>query len=179
MAKGRFKSLSVSEAVYNKLKDIATRRGFSTLSDTVAYLVSLEELILRRLESVTSTSGNITSTAGNLPLVEVKQGVESNTRTSGNITTSSGNIGGNKANTITKCYEKSKMRYPVESFVAYYKHRGVLVDWWEDGNDKVCFELKTGTEEQGSSGNRYHRKYREDEDESWLLQYAPDDWEKE
>jgi hypothetical protein len=66
MAKGRFKSLSVSETVYNKLKEIAARRGFSTLSDTVAYLVALEELVLRRLESITATAGNVTATSGNL-----------------------------------------------------------------------------------------------------------------
>jgi len=157
MAKGKFKSLSVSETVYNKLKDIATRRGFSTLSDTVAYLVSLEELILRRLELVTTSSGN-------LPLAEVKQGVESNTRTSGNVTTSSGNIGANKVNTITKCYEKSKLKYPVESTIAYYKHKGILVDWWEEGDNKVCFELKK------SEDKKQQRK--EQEDDSWLLQYV-------
>jgi hypothetical protein len=180
MAKGKFKSLSVSEAVFNKLKEIAARRGFSTLSDTVAYLVSLEELILRRLEPVTTTSGNITSTAGNLPLTEVKQGVEPNTRTSGNVTTSSGNIDTNKANTITKCYEKSKMKYSVESNIAYFRSKGLLVDWWEEGNDKVCFELKADADSgAGQHHKKYYNKRDEGEDNSWLLQYAPNDWEEE
>lgn len=66
MARGKFRSLSVSEAVYSKLREIAERRGFSTLADTVAYLVSLEELVVRRLESVTTSTGNVTSNTGNL-----------------------------------------------------------------------------------------------------------------
>jgi hypothetical protein len=66
MARGRFRSLSVSETVYNKLKEIAERRGFSTLADTVAYLVSLEELVVRRLESITSNTGNVTTSSGNI-----------------------------------------------------------------------------------------------------------------
>ena len=66
MARGKFRSLSVSDTVYNKLREIAERRGFSTLADTVAYLVSLEELVVRRLESITSNTGNITSSSGNI-----------------------------------------------------------------------------------------------------------------
>jgi len=75
----RFKSLSVSEAVYNKLREIATRRGFSTLADTVAYLATLEELVLRRLESITASTGNDTTSSGNI------------TTTTGNVATGSGN----------------------------------------------------------------------------------------
>jgi hypothetical protein len=145
MAKGRFKSLSVSETVYNKLKEIATRRGFSTLSDTVAYLVALEELVLRRLESITTTSGNVTSSSGKLPAIEVNQLVESNTRTSGSITTTSGNI----INTSTIKQDSS---------------------------------TKSSTTEQSSSTGKYRKKYykkRYEDDESWLLQYVPEDWEKE
>jgi len=77
-----FKSLSVSERVYEKLREIAERRGFATLSDTVAYLVTLEEEVYRRIEQlVTSSSGNVTSSSGNV------------TSSSGNVTSSSGNIG--------------------------------------------------------------------------------------
>lgn len=75
----RFKSLSVSEAVYNKLREIATRRGFSTLADTVAYLATLEELVLRRLESITASAGNDTTSSGNIAT------------TTGNVATGSGN----------------------------------------------------------------------------------------
>jgi len=80
MAPKKFKSLSVSEKVYNKLREIAEKHGFSTLADTVAYLVSLEELVVSRLDTITRVSGNITATTGNI------------TRTSGNVTTTSGNI---------------------------------------------------------------------------------------
>jgi hypothetical protein len=69
----------VSEAVYNKLREIAERRGFSTLADTVAYLVSLEELVVRRLESITTNAGNITTSTGNI------------TSNTGNVTSSTGN----------------------------------------------------------------------------------------
>jgi hypothetical protein len=64
LARGKFRSLSVSDTVYSKLREIADRRGFSTLADTVAYLVSLEELVVRRLESITSNTGNIPSNVG-------------------------------------------------------------------------------------------------------------------
>jgi len=59
MAKGKFKSLSITEPVYNKIKEIASRRGFSTLADTIAYLVTLDDII-------TTSSGNVTTTSGNI-----------------------------------------------------------------------------------------------------------------
>ncbi|MCI4438149.1 MAG: hypothetical protein JHC33_15185 [Ignisphaera sp.] len=146
MAKGRFKSISVSETVYNKLKEIATRRGFSTLSDTVAYLVSLEELVLRRLESITTTSGNVTSSSGKLPATEVNQVVETNTRTSGNITTTSGNI----TNTSTAKQDSS-----------------------------IGSSTKGSTTNQSNSTGKYRRKQykKQYEDDSWVLQYVPEDLE--
>jgi hypothetical protein len=57
MAKGRFKSLSVTVEVYEKLKRIAEKRGFATLADAVAYLVAIEEEVLSRLEKVLGMSG--------------------------------------------------------------------------------------------------------------------------
>jgi hypothetical protein len=59
MAKGKFKSLSVTNPVYDKIKEIATKRGFSTLADTVTYLVTLDDII-------TTTSGNNTTNTGNV-----------------------------------------------------------------------------------------------------------------
>jgi len=50
MARGRFKSLSVTLDVYEKLKRIAEKRGFATLADTIAYLVTLEEEVYSKLE---------------------------------------------------------------------------------------------------------------------------------
>jgi hypothetical protein len=52
MAKGKFRSISVTIEVYEKLKRIAEKRGFSTLADTVAYLVAIEEEVLSRFEKV-------------------------------------------------------------------------------------------------------------------------------
>jgi len=44
MARGKFKSLSVTLDVYEKLRKIAEKRGFATLADTIAYLATLEEV---------------------------------------------------------------------------------------------------------------------------------------
>jgi len=83
MAKHRFKSLSVSEKVYEKLKEIAERRGFATIADTIAYLVTLDDEVYRRLEqltiTVTTSRGNVTTNSGN------------STSVRGNVTTNSGN----------------------------------------------------------------------------------------
>jgi len=59
------------------------------------------------------------------------------------IKTSVANIepNGVQKNTIVKCIKRSKMRYPLESYISLFKHKGVLVDWWDD--DQVCFELKS------------------------------------
>jgi hypothetical protein len=100
-----------------------------------------------------------------------------------NSDTFRGNVSaGKQNNTVTKCFDRARMSYPVESYVAYYKSRGILVDWWEEGENRVCFELKTGAESSSGSGQHRKKLYRmryEDGDESWLLQYAPEDWEKE
>lgn len=152
MARGRFKSLSVSETVYNKLKEIAERRGFSTLADTIAYLVSLEELIVRRLEHVTTNSGNVTSSTGNV------------TTNSGNITPNArGNIASNIAPNIGAniapntgasqpkpvastsggyewCRSKDRVR-DLRSFLKWVDERMGLIDWWEE-EDKYCFKTR-------------------------------------
>jgi len=125
MAGGRFKSLSVSDKVYEKLKEIAERRGFATLADTIAYLVTLEEEVLRRLEHVTTARGNITATRGNV------------TANSGNITSTGGNVGRTKV----FCKKRGEI-VDIKHFIEKLEKKGVLVDWWEEGEDAVCFELK-------------------------------------
>jgi hypothetical protein len=133
MARGRFKSLSVSDTVYSKLREIAERRGFTTLADTVAYLASLEELVVRRLESITSSTGNITCNSGNV------------TTSTGNITTIAGNVE-TSSNTITAgegyewCRSKTGVR-SLQSFIKWVDERFGLVDWWDEG-DRYCFKTK-------------------------------------
>jgi predicted DNA-binding ribbon-helix-helix protein len=145
MARGRFRSLSVSETVYRKLKEIAERRGFSTLADTVAYLVSLEELVASKLESinVTRSSGNNTTSAGNV------------TRSSGNNTTSAGNVA-SRGTTRGKtgsggeegrageghewCWSKAKVR-SLQDFLRWIDGRFGLLDWWDEG-DRYCFQTE-------------------------------------
>jgi hypothetical protein len=85
------------------------------------------------------------------------------------------------------------MKYPLESYINIYKSKGILVDWWEEGDSKVCFELKedsastesstkAGTTKQSNSTSKYRKRYYKkqyEDGESWLLQYVPEDWEKE
>jgi len=120
LARGRFRSLSVSETVYNKLREIAERRGFSTLADTIAYLVSLEELIVRRLESVTSNTGNVTTSSGN---------VTSNT---GNVTSTGGGY--------EWCRSRSSIKN-LEGYLEYLKRSLDLEDWWEE-DGRVCVRTR-------------------------------------
>jgi len=32
----------------------------------------------------------------------------------------------------------------LKSYVEHMEKKGVLVDWWEEGEDTICFELKSG-----------------------------------
>jgi hypothetical protein len=48
------------------------------------------------------------------------------------------------------------MKYSVESNIAYFRSKGLLVDWWEEENDKVCFELKADAD---SGAGQHHMKY--------------------
>ena len=47
-----------------------------------------------------------------------------------------------QGDTVVKCYEKTKMKYSLQSYIALFKSKGILVDWWEEEDNKVCFELK-------------------------------------
>jgi len=85
MPKKGFKSISITEETYRKLIEIRDRRGFATLSDTITYLVTVEQLILTKLEEVTTSRGTVTATTGT-----VTTGSGTITTSSGTITTSSG-----------------------------------------------------------------------------------------
>jgi len=131
LARGRFRSLSVSEAVYNKLREIAERRGFSTLADTVAYLVSLEELVARRLESITGNTGNITTSTGNI------------TASTGNVTTNAGNVKPGSAaagESYEWCRPRSSIR-SLQGFLEWADGRFGLLDWWEE-DGKICLATR-------------------------------------
>jgi len=150
----RFKSLSVSEAVYDKLREIAARRGFSTLADTVAYLATLEELVLRRLESITTTTGNVATGSGNHPVAtDMAVKPPSKAKTSGKLT----------AWDILKrdkvsCMSNIKARNPARVIEALFESGAVKIDlgrdicvvepgfWWRfwDTLDK----LKTPSDEE-------------------------------
>ena len=132
-----FRSISVSETVYNKLKEIAERRGFSTLADTIAYLVSLEEEILRRLDSLTSNTSTSTTTSGRRetspdPSSTANSGRRSDTPKDTSIIKTS--------STKTFCKDKFEIR-DVSRYVKKLKDEGVLIDWWDE-ESKYCFEVK-------------------------------------
>jgi len=127
----------VSETVYNKLKEIAERRGFSTLADTIAYLVSLEEEILRRLDSLTSNTSTSTTTSGRRetspdPSSTANSGRRSDTPKDTSIIKTS--------STKTFCKDKFEIR-DVSRYVKKLKDEGVLIDWWDE-ESKYCFEVK-------------------------------------
>jgi hypothetical protein len=135
MARGRFKSLSVSETVYQKLREIAERRGFSTLADTVAYLVTLEELVVRKLESVTASAGNITRIAGNVTTSAGNVASQGATRDKGEAGPGEG-----RAEGYEWCRSKVKVRN-LQSFTKWVDEHFGLLDWWEEG-DRYCFKTK-------------------------------------
>jgi len=163
MAKGRFKSLSVSETVYNKLKEIAARRGFSTLSDTVAYLVALEELVLRRLESITATAGNVTATSGNL-----------------SATNATG-----EASVADPSYRLVDRSEGDGIIVEVYDGEPNTIDGGSSdsgtvaGTETSTVNRSSGTAAGTGQYRKKHYKKRFEEDESWLMRYVPEAEEKE
>jgi hypothetical protein len=191
-----YRHLSLREEVFKRLEEFAKSRGLSSLSDAVALLLDyadiyskLEHLLQARVYTPDKSSSGLpqagvvtpSESKPDLPQTGVATPDKSSSETANTANPSTAPSTA-QGNTVVKCYEKSKMRYPVESNIAYFKSRGALVDWWEEGEDRVCFELKTGAESSSDSGQHRKKLYRmryEDGDESWLLQYAPEDWEKE
>jgi hypothetical protein len=171
--KEHFKKITVKKELYEVLKKFADEKGVT--------IPQLLQMLIDHYIGGNKSSTYIGSNIGNYNIDSYK---------GGNIGTNSigGNIGSNiihntaQGNTVTKCYEKSKMKYPVESNIAYFKSKGLLVDWWEEGDDRVCFELKASADSGAatssrSAGKKYYGKRGEGEDDSWLLQYAPDEGE--
>ena len=146
--KSRYKRLYIKKELFEKLQTLADREGLTVPS------------LIEKLYSIYITP-NIRD--------NIQRNITPNTDGSGSATNITPNIRSNitpntaQVRTVVKCYEKSKMKYPVESNIAYFKSKGLLVDWWEEGDNKVCFELKK------SEDKKQQRK--EQEDESWLLQY--------
>jgi hypothetical protein len=161
--KAHFRKITVKKELYEALKRLADEKG-----------VTIPQLLQMFIDSY--IGGNKSGTYIGSNIEDYKGG-----------NSIGGNIGSNisdntaESKTVTKCYEKSKMKYTVESNIAYFRSKGLLVDWWEEGNDKVCFELKTdtgsGTTEQPRK--KHYKKRSEDDDKSWLLEYVPEDWEKD
>jgi len=132
-----FRSISVSEAVYNKLKEIAERRGFSTLADTIAYLVTLEEEILRRLDTLTNSISTSTANSGRR---ETSPDF-SPTAISGRSNDSPKDTSITKtSSTRTFCKDKYEIRN-IERYVKWLKENNKLIDWWDE-ETKYCFEVK-------------------------------------
>jgi predicted metalloendopeptidase len=48
-----------------------------------------------------------------------------------------------QSNTVIKCFSRTRLKHPLETYITLYKSKGILVDWWEEGEDKICFELNT------------------------------------
>jgi hypothetical protein len=164
--KSRYKRVYIKRELFEKLQALADREGL-TVPSLIEKLYSMY---------ITPNIGdniqhNITpNTDSQSPTMSITPNIQHN------ITPNTV-----QDKTITKCYEKSKMKYPVESNIAYFKSKGVLVDWWEEGDDRVCFELKTDAGSGTTTGQHRKKHYKrrsEDEDESWLLEYVPEDWEK-
>jgi hypothetical protein len=86
MAGGKFKSLSVTLDVYEKLKKIAEKRGFATLADTIAYLVTLEEVYSNLERTLTDILVKLEKFLTNTS-VRAEEGLtNTSVRTSGSLT---------------------------------------------------------------------------------------------
>ena len=152
----RYRHLSLREEVFKRLEEFAKSKGLTSLSDAIALLLDYAD-IYSKLEYLLQTRVYTPSgSKSDLPQAGVYTPDKSSSGTTSNPSTA-------QVRTVVKCYEKSKMKYPVESNIAYFRSKGLLVDWWEEGDNKVCFELKK------SEDKKQQRK--EQEDDSWLLQY--------
>jgi hypothetical protein len=112
--KSRYKRLYIKRGLYEKLQALAEKEGL-TVPSLIEKLYSM--YISPNITPNTDGSGSATSITPNIR---------------GNITPNTAH-----GNTINKCFDKAKMSYPVESYVAFYRSKGVLVDWWEEGENKV------------------------------------------
>jgi hypothetical protein len=127
----------VSEAVYIKLKEIAERRGFSTLADTIAYLVTLEEEILRRLDmltnsiSISTANGGRRKTSPDFTSTIIDGRSNDSPKDTSTTKTSSAR---------TFCRDKSEIRN-IERYVKWLKENNKLIDWWDE-ETRYCFEVK-------------------------------------
>jgi len=131
-----YKTLTIRREVFKRLEEFAKSKGVS-ISDAIVLLLEYVD-IYSKLEYLLQKEVCISKgSSPDKPQTEVHTSDESM------IKTSVANIepNGVQKNTIVKCIKRSKMRYPLESYISLFKHKGVLVDWWDD--DQVCFELKS------------------------------------
>jgi hypothetical protein len=190
-----YRHLSLREEVFKRLEEFARSKGLASLSDAIALLLDytdiyskLEYLLQTRVYTPDKSSSGLPQAGVHTPNESksdlLQTGVATPDKSSSetaNATNPSTTTSVAQGETVVRCYEKSKMKYSVESNIAYFRSKGLLVDWWDEGDDRVCFELKTDAG-SGTTTGQHHKKYykrrSEDEDETWLLEYVPEDWEK-
>jgi hypothetical protein len=155
----KWSTLSIREDVRRALEEIALQKGFSSLNDVVAFLIDrykeytnvlakLSELVERLSKLCTEPSVSTDKSVNRYTdeSVNTEEAVnkrsEPTDKSVSSPTDTSVSSAGKQSNAIVKCFEKAKMKRPLESYIALFKSKDILVDWWEEGEDKVCFELK-------------------------------------
>jgi K+-sensing histidine kinase KdpD len=126
-------SVEIDSETYYKLRKIAESRGET--------LYGFVKKLLKQVASSSSTNtlseriSDILQTGVATPIRSSSETASTTPSTQPNADSS---VSQNK--TVVKCFPKAKMKYPLESYINFYNHKGILVDWQEEG-DRICFKL--------------------------------------
>ena len=136
-------NMSVRREVKEALTRLKNELGFGSESDVIVYLLRVYEehkAIISVLNSINAKLDTLipmlTGRASNaVPKAEAKTA----TKVPENLSSTPQD---NLKNSKVLCKRKSEVK-DLKSYVELLEKKGLLIDWWEEGEDKICFELNT------------------------------------
>jgi len=154
--RGRWVNLSITIDVRRKLDEIASALGFSSPNDVIAYLVKVYEEcrkldeVYELLKAVASALGKAPASTNTPPKPETGRAgsvADAVPKSDAESKTGIGRAGENKSSTSQDmaknrvfCKRRSEVK-DLKSYVELLEKKGLLIDWWEEGEDRICFEI--------------------------------------
>jgi len=139
-------NMSIRREVKEALTRLRNELGFGSESDVIVYLLRVYEehkAIISVLNSINAKldtlismlAGRAGSTANAVPKAEAKTA----TKVPENLSSTQQD---NLKNSKVLCKRRSEVK-DLKSYVELLEKKGLLIDWWEEGEDKICFEINT------------------------------------
>ena len=130
-------TVSVREDVRRALEEIASQKGFSSMNDVIAFL-------LDKYREFTDISVKLADISVKLDkLLQAGGDTTSNQITTQSETETGGSISDSTSGGHEWCRPRSSIRN-LGGFIKYVERTYGLEDWWEEGDDEICFKTKTG-----------------------------------